>query len=63
MREPTRTFDVVKPGAIVTVALLLVGPAVVVTFAPRAGFATAVAAVVILVYLVLRNEGRGGQDG
>jgi apolipoprotein N-acyltransferase len=47
----------VKRPALV-VLLLLFGPAIVTSFSPRLGFATAALAVAALVYLVLRNERR-----
>jgi hypothetical protein len=45
-----------KPGAIVTVVLLLVGPAVLAAISRRAGLVSGACAVAALVYLVLRNE-------
>ncbi len=42
--------------AIITVALLMFGPAVLTAVSRLAGLVSAVAAVVVLVYLVLRNE-------
>ncbi len=43
-------------GAVVTVVLLLFGPAVLATISRRAGLVSAAVAVAALVYLVLRNE-------
>ena len=45
-----------KPSAVVTVALLLFGPALITAVSRRAGFVSAAAAVAVLAYLVLRNE-------
>ncbi len=45
-----------KRGAIVTVVLLLFGPAVLAAISRRAGLVSGAVAVVALVYLVLRNE-------
>ncbi len=50
-----------RPGPIVTVLLLLFGPAVLSVVAPRAGLVSAACAVVVLVWLVLRNERRGNR--
>ena len=47
-----------KPGAIVTVVLLLFGPAVLSAVSRRAGLVSGACAVAALVYLVLRNEHR-----
>ncbi len=47
-------------AGVALVVLLLAGPALLVAIAPRIGFVCAAASVAVLVYLVLRNERRGG---
>ncbi len=48
-------------AGLVAVVLLLFGPAVVSTISRRAGLVCAAAAVVALVYLVLRTERPGAR--
>lgn len=48
-----------KRGPIIATLLLLFGPAVVSAFSRTAGLVSAACAVVVLVYLVLRNERTG----
>ncbi len=50
-----------RSGAIVTVLVLLFAPAVLSVVSRTAGLVSAACAVVVLVWLVLRNERRGSQ--